>query len=58
MVAYFRDYLAMMRVILDPKGSFHTYDPNKHDRDGERDLPEPLPHSPLTVPDLFRLDFD
>ena len=47
-----------MRVILDPKGPFHTYDPNKHDRDGERDLPEPLPHSPLTVPDLFRLDFD
>ena len=40
MVAYFRDYLdPMMRVILDPKGPFHTYDPNKHDRDGERDLP-------------------
>ena len=59
MVAYFRDYLdPMMRVILDPKGPFHTYDTNKHDRDGERDLPEPLPHSPLTVPDLFRLDFD
>ena len=59
MVAYFRDYLdSMMRVILDPKGPFHTYDPNKHDRDGARDLPEPLPHSPLTVPDLFRLDLD
>lgn len=56
MVVFYRDYLdPMMRVILDPNGPFHTYDPNKTTRDGERELPEPLPHSPLTVPDLFKL---
>lgn len=56
MVVFYRDYLdPMMRVILDPDGPFHTYNPHKEKPDAARnELPDPLPHSPMP-PGLFNM---
>ncbi|MGO0605546.1 DUF4913 domain-containing protein [Brevibacterium linens] len=49
MVVFYRDYLdPMMRVILDPDGPFHTYNPHKDKPDATREnLPLPLPHTEM-----------
>lgn len=59
MVAWFRDYLdPMMAVILSPDGPFHAYKPHENDADGPREMPSPLPSTPLPLADWFSTDFD